>query len=68
MPGLDDRATSSGKTCNKAAGNARGPVQSQVGSGHDDGLYKHNRIARGVNFSGRIQKLKDPRNITDNIL
>ena len=67
VPGLDDRAASSGKTCNKVAGNARGPVQSQVGSGHDDGLYKHNRIARGVNLSGRIQKLNDPKNITDNI-
>ena len=64
---LDDAAASAARTCNKVAGNARGPVQSQVGSGHDDGKYVHNRIEKGALISARIEKRDDPKSITDAI-
>jgi hypothetical protein len=59
----DDSATSSNK-CAKVAGNASGPVQTQKGSGHDDGKYVHNRVERGAIESARIQKANDPHSIT----
>ena len=63
----DSSILSGGNTCAKVAGNARGPIQSQLGSGHDDGIYVHNRIERGALKSARIDKWGDPKNITDNI-
>jgi hypothetical protein len=59
----DDSSTGGSNECAKVAGNASGPVQTQKGSGHDDGNYKHDRIARGVVESARIQKANDPRNV-----
>jgi hypothetical protein len=64
---IKDDSQSTGQRCPKVAGNAGGPVQTQKGSGHDDGNYKHNRIARGAIGSARIQKLDDPRTITAQI-
>jgi hypothetical protein len=56
----DDSAISS-KKCAKVAGNASGPVQTQKGSGHDDGKYVHNRVERGAiesakNHQGRVRR------------
>jgi hypothetical protein len=64
---IKDDSQSTGQKCPKVAGNAGGPVQTQKGSGHDDGNYKHNRIERGAIESARIQKLNDPRSITNQI-
>jgi hypothetical protein len=55
----DDSSTAGTGKCKKVAGNASGPVQTQKGSGHDDGIYKHNRIERGLIESARIQKAND---------
>jgi hypothetical protein len=63
----DDSSAGGKNKCAKVAGNASGPVQTQKGSGHDDGNYKHNRIERGVLESARIQKAGDPRTITESI-
>jgi hypothetical protein len=60
----DDSSTGE---CQKKAGNASGPVQTQKGSGHDDGDYKHDRVERGAIESARIQKAGDPRSITQDI-
>lgn len=65
--GTVNDAVSGVSTCPKVAGNARGPVQTQKGSGHDDGKYVHNRVERGVIESARIQKAGDPTTITQNI-
>jgi lysophospholipase L1-like esterase len=54
----DDSVISTNK-CAKVAGNASGPVQTQKGSGHDDGKYVHNRVERGVIESARVHK-KEP--------
>ena len=51
----DDSAISNNK-CAKVAGNASGPVQTQKGSGHDDGKYVHNRVERGAIESAKITK------------
>lgn len=51
----DDSAISSNK-CAKVAGSASGPVQTQKGSGHDDGKYVHNRAERGAIASAKITK------------
>jgi hypothetical protein len=55
--------------CAKIAGNAAGPVQTQKGSGHDDGKYVHARTERGAIESARIQKSGDPfvKNLPRNI-
>jgi len=58
----DDSDTSSNK-CAKVAGSASGPVQTQKGSGHDDGKYVHKRVERGSIESGRIQKGDDRHDI-----
>jgi hypothetical protein len=63
---VDDSASGS-SNCAKVAGNARGPVRTQAGSGHDDGKYVHNRVERGAIESARIQKGNDPRTITEMI-
>lgn len=63
----DDNATGGANKCPKVAGNAAGPVQTQKGSGHDDGIYKHDRVERGVIESARIQKNNDPKSITQDI-
>lgn len=60
----DDSSTGGDKKCPKVAGNAGSPVQTQKGSGHDDGDYKHDRIEKGVIESARIQKANDPHAIT----
>ena len=65
--GIDDTRTSSPRTCSKVAGNARGPIQTQKGSGHDDGNYVHDRKERGAIPSARIEKRDDPKSITDAI-
>jgi hypothetical protein len=59
----DDGQTGSNK-CPKVAGKANGPVQTQKGSGHEDGNYRHDSIARGAIKSARIQKANDPHAIT----
>ncbi|KAK3897538.1 killer toxin subunits alpha beta [Staphylotrichum tortipilum] len=40
-----------GNTCNKVYGVARGPVNTQAGSGLDDGIYVHNSASRGVRMT-----------------
>ncbi|KAH8887189.1 hypothetical protein GQ53DRAFT_874237 [Thozetella sp. PMI_491] len=65
VAGIDDSATNAARTCAKVAGNARGPIQSQRGSGYDDGNYVHNRVERGSIESARIQKGNDPQSIID---
>jgi hypothetical protein len=62
----DNSAVSSSK-CEKVAGNASGPIQTQRGSGHDDGIYKHDRAERGIIESARIQNAGDPRSTTQDI-
>jgi hypothetical protein len=52
--GVVDTAVSSVKTCTKVAGNARGPIKSQQGSGHDDGLYVHQSTSMGNIASGKV--------------
>ncbi|KAK4450304.1 integrin alpha N-terminal [Podospora aff. communis PSN243] len=59
VPGIDDSATTGPAKCNKIAGKARGPVQTQQGSGHQDGNYVHASTARGIITSARIQKNAD---------
>ncbi|KAI1149546.1 hypothetical protein F4825DRAFT_49431 [Nemania diffusa] len=53
---VNDAAVTKSTTCRKVAGNARGPIRTQQGSGHDDGNYVHDRVDRGVITSGRITK------------
>ncbi|KAG4424355.1 hypothetical protein IFR04_002596, partial [Cadophora malorum] len=65
--GTVDDSASGVSNCAKVAGNARGPVRTQVGSGHDDGKYVHNRVERGALESARIQKNNDPKTITQQI-
>lgn len=60
----DDSSTGGNNKCPKVAGNASGPVQTQKGSGHGDGNYKHDRVERGAIESARIQKYDDPLAIT----
>jgi hypothetical protein len=55
----DDSSSGGANKCPKVAGNASGPVQTQKGSGHDDGIYKHDRVERGAIESARIQKAND---------
>lgn len=64
---IDDSKTSDVNTCSKVAGNARGPVQSQVGSGHDDGVYKHSSKGHSPELSARIEKRDDPLSIVNAI-
>jgi hypothetical protein len=60
VAGLEDRATAAAQsTCNKKAGNARGPVQTQQGSGHDDGMYVHKSTNRSALLDMRITKGPD---------
>lgn len=40
-----------GKDCPKVAGNGKGPVKMQVGSGQDDGPYRHKSTSMGVIWS-----------------
>lgn len=64
---IDDAAGSSNTRCKKVAGNAGLPVQSQMGSGHDDGRYVHSSVAHGPLSSAKIDKGDDPKSITDEI-
>ncbi|KAK3315918.1 carbohydrate esterase family 3 protein [Apodospora peruviana] len=65
--GIDDSAVTSGGTCEKVAGNARGAIKSQVGSGHDDGYYSHKSVAKGALLTARIEKRDDPASVTKGI-
>jgi hypothetical protein len=64
--GVVDTAVTSGKTCSKVAGNARGPIKSQQGSGHDDGFYIHHSTPMGSLASGKV--LKGPDNTVNNAI
>lgn len=64
---ITDDSKGSSTTCEKVAGNASGPVQTQKGSGHDDGNYKHDRVEKGPILSARIEKANDPRSIVQSI-
>ncbi|KAK4182717.1 hypothetical protein QBC35DRAFT_546288 [Podospora australis] len=55
--GFDDSKASS--TCAKKAGVSRGPIITQLGSGHDDGLYKHKSTSQGVLPDLRFTKPND---------
>jgi hypothetical protein len=55
----DDSSTGGNNNCPKVAGNANGPVQTQKGSGHDDGNYKHDRVERGAIVSARVERQND---------
>ncbi|KAL5083333.1 hypothetical protein Trisim1_001784 [Trichoderma cf. simile WF8] len=55
--GQDDSQPS--ETCAKQAGVSRGPIITQNGSGHDDGIYVHKSTSKGVLVDGRIQKPTD---------
>jgi hypothetical protein len=57
VKGLDDSAVSAATTCNKVAGNAPPAVQIQQGSGHDNGMYHHEAVSRGVIPSARSESL-----------
>jgi hypothetical protein len=59
LTGLFKDDSIAGNKCAKVAGNAAGPVQTQKGSGHDDGKYVHARTERGSIESARIQKNND---------
>ncbi|KAM3066373.1 hypothetical protein ACMFMF_010334 [Clarireedia jacksonii] len=48
VTGMNDAMVDSSKTCKKVAGNAGAAVQSQLGSGHDDGNYVHDSSAHGA--------------------
>ncbi|RBR20331.1 uncharacterized protein FIESC28_05295 [Fusarium coffeatum] len=64
---IDDAAGGEARQCKKVAGNAGLHVQSQMGSGHDDGNYVHKSVARGALQSARIDKGDDPKSIKDAI-
>lgn len=57
--GVVDTAVSSATTCSKVAGNAGGPINTQKGSGHDDGLYIHHSTSMGNLASGKVLKGTD---------
>lgn len=52
--GVVDTGFSAVHNCTKVAGNARGPIKSQQGSGHDDGLYIHHSTSKGNIPSGKV--------------
>ncbi|KAH7417851.1 carbohydrate esterase family 3 protein [Cadophora sp. MPI-SDFR-AT-0126] len=62
---INDAAIGSSRTCKKVAGNAGQPVQSQLGSGHDDGNYVHSSTSRGILKTATIDKGGDPKSVTD---
>ncbi|KAH8891447.1 hypothetical protein GQ53DRAFT_865088 [Thozetella sp. PMI_491] len=45
---VDDTISAAAATCPKVAGNARGPIQTQRGSGYDNGNYLHSSADMGV--------------------
>jgi hypothetical protein len=59
VPGLNDSAVSALTTCTKIAGISSGPIQTQQGSGHDDGMYHHSSVNRSVLVDARIEKGSD---------
>ncbi|KAI1261901.1 carbohydrate esterase family 3 protein [Xylariaceae sp. FL1019] len=67
VSGIDDSTASSPSQCKKVAGNAPPRVQTQLGSGHDDGNYLHNSINRGILKTANISKGQDPESITKDI-
>jgi hypothetical protein len=56
VAGIDDAAVTAASTCSKKAGNAKGPIQIQKGSGHNDSWYVHSSEDHGVIVDARIQK------------
>ncbi|EPE24178.1 Integrin alpha N-terminal [Glarea lozoyensis ATCC 20868] len=56
---IDDSKTGSARSCTKVPGNARGPILTQSGSGHDDGAYVHQRKEWAADISARIEKKDD---------
>jgi len=44
---VDDSLAMTSNTCAKVAGSSAGPVQTQQGSGADDGPYVHSSVSRG---------------------
>ncbi|CZR48139.1 uncharacterized protein FPRO_12749 [Fusarium proliferatum ET1] len=55
VSGIDDAVSEKSSECKKTAGNSRAPTQSQRGSGHDDGIYRHYSHAQGVLKSLRLE-------------
>ncbi|KAF5604267.1 acetylxylan esterase [Fusarium subglutinans] len=55
VSGIDDAVSEKSSECKKTAGNSRAPQQSQRGSGHDDGIYRHYSHAQGVLESLRLE-------------
>lgn len=45
---IDDTLAVNTNTCAKVAGVSRGPIQTQQGSGYDNGNYVHTSVAHGV--------------------
>lgn len=45
---INDAAQTVSATCAKVAGVSRGPIQTQQGSGYDDGNYVHSSLGHGV--------------------
>lgn len=64
--GIIDTGYSAVHNCTKVAGNARGPIKSQQGSGHDDGLYVHHSTSKGNIPSGKVFNGPD-KNLNDAI-
>jgi hypothetical protein len=67
VSGIDDGAGESNKQCRKVAGNSGLPVQSQRGSGHDDGNYVHSSSSQGTLETAKIDKGNDPKSIVEAI-
>ncbi|KAI0145418.1 hypothetical protein GGR57DRAFT_494464 [Xylariaceae sp. FL1272] len=67
VSGIHDSTASSPSQCKKVAGNAPPRVQTQLGSGYDDGSYLHNSINRGILKTANISKGQDPESITKDI-
>lgn len=63
VSGIDDTVSETASDCKKVAGNARGPVQTQRGSGHDDGIYQHYSQAQGMIPSMRLENGGDPQSL-----
>ncbi|KAI1008878.1 hypothetical protein LB504_001329, partial [Fusarium proliferatum] len=59
VSGIDDAVSEKSSECKKTAGNSRAPQQSQRGSGHDDGIYRHYSHAQGVIKSLRLENGDD---------
>lgn len=61
VSGIDDGAGESNKQCRKVAGNSGLPVQSQRGSGHNNGNYIHSSSSQGTLETANINKGNNPK-------